>query len=240
MQDLKQAYQLAMYELRTAKISYFGSVILYLLISLLFLVVDGKGKTIGWTINDILLMVIFCFAPYYMKPKEFQLQKISGDLWASPSVILLRQLPIKENVLIWSRLIVYSFYSLLPQIILLIALYLLSSNYREIMTPTEYMIFSIIWLAIGIIIGFSMAASDVGEFINPKSMIMASIIIITSLAIIYFIFYRVLEDGIVRWTIYIASEWSFLSIVISIIVTILSVKYWIHYMKKKMTELDYL
>ncbi|RDW22368.1 hypothetical protein CWR48_01285 [Oceanobacillus arenosus] len=240
MQDWKQAYQLAITELRTSKIRYLGSVILYLLISFFVLIIDGKASTVGWTINDIFLIIIFCFAPYYMKPKEFQLQKINGDLWAASSVILLKQLPIKENVLIRSRLIAYSFYSLPPQIILLVALYVISPNYREMMTPTTYVTFSVIWVAIGISIGFSMAASDIGELMNSKTMSIAFVYIFGSIAVLYVIFYRLLDDGIAKWTISIAQEWPFLSIIISIISTILSIKYYLHYMKKKMKKLDYL
>jgi hypothetical protein len=240
MKDWKQAYQLAMNELRTSKMNYIGSMFLYLLISLFVLVFDGKAKMIGWTINDIFLIVIFCFAPYYLKPKEFQLQKVSGELWAVPSVVWLKTLPIKENVIIWSRLIIYSFYSLPPQIILLVALYAISPDYRELMPPTNYIIFSIIWLALGISIGFSMAASDVGDLINLKSISIAIITIIASIALFIFIFYRVLDDGLVKWTIFIAQDWPVLSIIISIIATVLSIKYWLHYMKKQMKKLDYL
>ncbi|WP_339226403.1 hypothetical protein NSQ77_12795 [Oceanobacillus sp. FSL K6-2867] len=239
MKEWKQAFWLAGIEwknfVRHAVISYI-LYFLYIVIIFAFLPILEDGTTV---VGDILFIIFFLLFPVWMKPKETNIQKISGDIWASPSLIMLQQLPIRKDVIVKSRFIFHSFYSFPFQLTLLLCLYILTPETRNL-ELSAYLAFVILWLAIGIYIGFILPASDGGDIINWKTLLGSSLFFILLGAAILTLFHAVLDVGFVEWTIRIAQEFPLLSTLVSIFLTGFGFFYWPRSLKKTMEKLDYL
>lgn len=239
MKEWKQAFWLAGIEWRNsarhAVISYI-LYFLYIVIIFTFLPILEGGTTVG---GDILFIIFFLLFPVWMKPKETNIQKISGEIWASPSLVMFQQLPIRKDVIVKSRFIFYSFFSFPFQLIFLLCLYVLTPGAQN-MEFTAYLAFVIIWLAIGIYIGFILPASDGGDIINWKTLLGSSLFFILFGAAVLTLFHAVLDVGFVEWTFLIAQEFPLLSALVSIFLTGFGFFYWPRSLKKTMERLDYL
>ena len=240
MNDWKQAYRLATFEIRVS-IKYFLLILaFYIAMSLIFMLsfnpyLEGKFK-----LFDVVFLLIFIIFPAWMKNKEFQMRKIDGDLWTSPSIIMLQQLPIPKKIIIKSRFIIHSFYSFPFQLILLIAMPLVSVIFRDTMTPLSYIVFVLIWLSLSIAIGFMMAVSEAGGNFKTKTIVLSFIYLLIGVCAIYFLFPLLSEKGFVEWTMVLANDWPLLSIIVAAILSIAGWKYWQTDMLKTMKKTDYL
>lgn len=152
---------------------------------------------------------------------------------------MLQQLPIRKDVIVKSRFIFHSFYSFPFQLTLLLCLYILTPETRNL-ELSAYLAFVILWLAIGIYIGFILPASDGGDIINWKTLLGSSLFFILLGAAILTLFHAVLDVGFVEWTIRIAQEFPLLSTLVSIFLTGFGFFYWPRSLKKTMEKLDYL
>ncbi|MDO6450177.1 hypothetical protein [Oceanobacillus profundus] len=239
MKEWKQAFWLAGTEWKNFSkhaVFTYTLCLLYIVIVFAFLPIFEGGTTI---VGDILFIVIFLLFPAWIKPKESHVQKISGEIWASPSFIMLQQLPIRKNVIVKSRFIFHSFYSFPFQLTLLLCLYILTPEVRN-MGFSAYLAFVIIWLAISIYIGFVLPTSDGGDIINWKTLLGSSLFFILLGAAILTLFHAVLDVGFVEWTIRIAQELPLLSAIVSILLAACGFFYWPRSLKKTMEKLDYL
>lgn len=239
MNEWKQAFGLAAFEWKVSSqsaIIFFFLNILYFLIVFSFLPIVEGGTTV---VGDILFIIIFLIMPSSMKPKDLRLQKISGEVWAAPPVIMLQQLPILKSVIVKSRFILYFFYSFPNQLIFLIFMYVLTPEIRE-MSLGSYLAFAIIWLAINIYIGCIMPTSDGGGIINWKTMLGSSFFYIVLGVAVFSLFHFVLDIGFVEWTLKIAQDLPLAASGISILLAWGGFIYWQRSLKKTMEKLDYL
>lgn len=191
---------------------------------------------------DFFFLIIFWFMPIWTKPKEFQLQKISEGLWASPFVVMLNQLPVQKNVLIISRFITYFTFSIPTHIFILGFIYFFAAEFRESISITAYIVFSIIWICFGITFGSMFPTSDVGDKVPKSSWLFAAISVLFFGAVIGTIvaINKFTGRGIVSWSISIAREWPILSVILSCLIAFISIVYSIRIMSKKMDQIDYL
>ncbi|GAB3048642.1 hypothetical protein [Virgibacillus ainsalahensis] len=238
LQEWKQAYWLAKFELKAFTIHAALTYLVFIVLALFFfLSLSLKNDSVAM---DLLFLFVFILGPYYIRGKEFQYQKISGELWASPTLVMLLQLPVTKNVLTTSRMIVYFFYSIPYQLIILLALYVANPDFQTIMSPVSYVTFCIIWLSFGIYVGYIMPSSDAGDIVNGKIMTIYSIILIGGLIVFFRTFNYFSDYSVVQWTIMFAQNQTLLSTVLSILLSGLGFKFWQYQMKKKMEKLDYL
>lgn len=240
MNEWKQAYRLAAFELKASMKSFLLTLAFYIAMSLIVMVsfdiyLEGKFKFF-----DLLFLLIFFMFPSWMKSKEFQMQKMDGDLWTSPSIIMLQQLPIPRNIIVKSRFIIHAFCSFPFQLILFIAMPLMSANFREMMTPTAYIAFVLIWLALSIAVGFIMAASEAGGNFKTKAIVKSFVYLVIGAAAIYFLFVLLSDAGFIHWTMFLAMEWTLLSAAIAVVLILAGWKYWQADMRKTMKKTDYL
>lgn len=242
MQDWKQAYSLAKLELKESKSGLlfafvFTMFILYFIATSLESYLDN-----GYAGYDFFFIILFTFAGIWTMPKEFQSKKINADLMASPVLMMHKQLPIKDNVIIKSRFIIYFFYSFPFQLISLIAFYLLTPLYG-MLSFSSFIALAIIWLAFGIYVGYAIPASEAGIKGASATTLGSIIITIVSFIGLLFVFtfiHFLSGNGIVYWSIIFAQKWPLLSVIISIVLASLAFRYYKRSMKKKMDELDYL
>ncbi len=240
MNTWKQASSLAWFELRKSKMSLLYFAIMLLASTILFVSMLSSYLQKSFVGMDVFFLIAFGFSPVWMKPKEFQYQKIDERTWGSPLFITLSQLPIKKEVLAGSRFIVYFTYAIPFQILLLISLYVFSSDIRVTMSPAAYFIFSVIWMAYGICVGGAFPAVDAGDHITLQKSIVQAILLFFALMIMLVIFHIAFGFGLVAWTIILAKEWPLVSTVVSIITAIIGYRYYVNYAYKKMAKIDYL
>ena len=240
MQTWKLAFRLAMFELTNHKRSFLWALLYYILFACFFIAISDLYLENGNVVFDALFLMLFTFAPVWLEPKEIRIQKISGDLWASPMLVMCRQLPISKDILIKSRFIIYFFYSFPYQLLFLIVLYIFSADLQANLSPLSFIVFLVIWLSFGIFGGYIMPTSDVGDVADSKKMWFYGIAIYGGAVVLLFIYQFVFQYGIVHWTIIFAQKWPLLSTIASILLAIFGFKHWEHYMKKTMNKMDYL
>lgn len=240
MNEWKEAYRLAAFEIKASIKSFLLILIFYIVMSLIFMLsfdvyLEGEFKFF-----DFMFMLIFFMFPTWMKGKEFQMQKMDGDLWTAPSIIMLQQLPISKNIIVKSRFIIHAFCSFPFQLVLFIAMPLMSENFRDMMTPIAYIAFLLIWLGLSIAVGFIMAASEAGGNFNTSTIVKSFIYLVIGAVALYFMFPLLSEDGFIYWTMSLATEWTLLSVIVAIVLSIAGCKYWQADMRKTMKKTEYL
>ncbi|MBY7144904.1 hypothetical protein KFZ56_17960 [Virgibacillus sp. NKC19-3] len=240
MQDWRQAYWLATFEWKTSLKTFIGLFLFYAFMTLFFLPSFSAYLENDFAGFDLFFMILFALAPAWLRTKEFKYQKISGEIWASPALIMFAQLPVSKNIIIKNRFIVYAAYSVPYSLLMLIALYIVNPEFQVMMSPLSHVAFIIIWIAFGIYAGFIMPASDAGDKVNTKIMTFYTIgLIIGGLMLLTF-FHLLFGNGPVYLTIIAARHWPLLSSIISIVLVFLGFHYWQRYMNKQMDKLDYL
>lgn len=240
MNEWKQASRLAAFELKASMKSLITIFVFYIAMSLIVMMSFDLYLEGEFRFFDFLFLVIFFLFPAWMKSKEFQMQKMDGDLWTTPSIVMLQQLPIPRDVIIKSRFVVHAVCSFPFQLTLLIALPLMSENFRSLMSPVTYIAFVLIWLALSIAVGFIMAASEAGGNFKTRAIVKSFVYMIAGIAAVYGLIYLFADSGIVHWTISLAADWTWLSMIAAITLSIAGWKYWQADMRKMIKKTDYL
>lgn len=191
-------------------------------------------------ILDVLLIIFLCTLSFAIKPKNFQYQKIDDHLYGSPYFSMLNQLPIKRSVLITSRFIL-PFISIIAGItLLLVGTYILSPELRSTVNPVELIALIVMWICISFCIGGLFPASDPGDEIKRFTFFWSYASIVLFFAGLYLIFQVWLDTGLFKWTIYLASEFTLLSILGSILIACLVTWYWFRHANRQVQKIDYL
>lgn len=240
MNEWKQAYRLASFELKASMKNLLLIMVFYIAMSLIVMLSFDIYLQGEFRYFDLLFLLIFFLFPAWMKNKEFQMQKLSGDLWTVPSMVMLQQLPISKEVIVKSRFIIHAVCSFPLQLVLLIAMPIMSEEFRNYMTPVTYIVFVLIWLSLAIAVGFIMAASEAGGNFKTKAIVMSFIYMLAGAAVFFFLIVIVAEDGFIRLTMQLAAGWPFLSGAMAIVLGIAGWKYWQADMKRMMKKTDYL
>lgn len=240
MHAWKQAYWLAGFELK-ARLKYSLLVLaFYTFLGFICLFSFDHYMADNFYAFDLIFLLLFIMFPAWMKPKIFQMQKMDGDLWTVPAVIMLQQLPVPKTVIVKSRFIIHSAYSFPYQLILLTTLLLMSSTFQEMMTPLSFIAFVAIWLAVSVALGFAMAASEAGGTFDTKLLARSMIYLVLGIAVFYAAFQWLADEGLIYWTIGLAQNWPLMSIVVSLLVIYAGWNYWQRVMKKDIEGADYL
>ncbi|GAB3792694.1 hypothetical protein [Virgibacillus kimchii] len=241
MNDWKQAFSIAKLELK-ASILHFLFALAFILF-LIFTLVKSVDSYIdnGFAGFDFIFILIFTFAPVWMKPKVFQIQTI-GNMLASPVLVMQNQLPISKDVLVKSRFIIHFFYTFPFQLLTLMALYTLTPL-QDLFSAGAFIAFAVIWIAFGIYAGYVIPYSEAGgkapgnsDFLTGLS----ALIILVAILLLLTFFHLLFGNGIVYWSILLAQKWSLPTAVFSIILAIAGYYHWKFYMKKSLSKTDYL
>lgn len=240
MKEWKQAYRLAALEVAVSVKSYFMLLTFYIAMSWVFMLSFDHYLEGEFRFFDIMFLMIFIMFPAWMKKKDFQMQKMDGDLWTSPSIIMLQQLPIPKNIIVNSRFIIHAFYSFPFQLVLLLMMPLMSENFRDTMTPFAYLAFLLLWLSLSIVFGFIMASSEAGGNFKTKVIVLSFVYLLIGIGAFYFLFPLIVDKGFVEWTMSLAEEWTVLSVILAVLLSVGGWKYWQADMRKTLKKTDYL
>lgn len=240
MQNWKQAFWLARFELNASKKNILFSFVYFLFTGASLISVFSSYLEKGIVLIDFLFLLMFTIGPIWTKPKDFQIQRINSELVAAPAFIMLNQLPIKQDVIIKSRFIIYFAYSFIFQVLLLVSLYAFIPELQSMLSFGTFIIFVIIWISFGIYIGYIFPATDAGEKTTSTKSTIYTVLMVVAAIVVFTIYQIMFQHGIVHWTIIFAQKWPALSTIISIVLAILGYNYWQRYMKKVANKIDYL
>ena len=240
MTEWKQACRLAAFEMKASMKSFLLVLVFYIAMSVIFMLSFDLYLEGEFGFFDLLFLMVFFLFPSWMKSKEFQMQKMDGDLWTTPSIVMLQQLPIPKKTIIKSRFIIHAICSFPFQLILLVVMPLVSENFREMMAPLTYLVFGLIWLALSISVGFIMAASEGGGNFKTTAIVKSFIYMVIGIAAFYFFFLLLLDTGFVHWTISLAVEWTLPASLFALVLIVAGWKYWQADMLKVLKKTDYL
>jgi len=240
MNTWKQAFWLAKFELKASIANIFLCWFILSILGFLFLTSFNDYLENNYAGFDIFFLLIFSYAPYWLRSSHFQFKKLSDHMYASPTLIMQIQLPIPKDALIKSRLIVYLAYLLPFMFTIFPIFYMMNSPIRDSIDIPTYLIFVLIWISYGLYFGIIVPASDTGQYITSKIMLYHLLIFFVIVMSLIVLFYLLFEIGIVAWTMMLAQDWALLTTVISIGLVILSWKFWSNQMKKTIKKLDYL
>src|SRR5699024_8634034 len=208
MQDWKQAFWLAKFELSESKRVFIN---LFLYFSLFIVVFVTTSYAVGdfyFGGLDVFFLLLFTYVPVWIRPKAFQYQKTGTGMWASPAVMMQTQLPIPKKIITKSRFIIYFIYSFPFQLFLFVSLYVFSPNISSDISPMTYIVFSIIWLSFGIYGGNSALLTDVGAQIKGGKIYFVLTILLWLAIVLFITFFGVIfQHGIVHWTMIFAQKW---------------------------------
>ncbi|MUK88713.1 hypothetical protein GMD78_09945 [Ornithinibacillus sp. L9] len=237
--DMKEAMRIASFELQASWAGFIYTIIFFAIYTLLIILLTETANNIG--IYDLLFIVLFTFAPIWMKPKVLQDQVIRGDLWISPILHNQMQLPLPKEVIAKSRLIIYFVYSLPAQVLVLICMYLFSTELQNLLAPSNYIAFSITWLSFGIFFGSAIVTYDTGMYIVPNKKLA---FILSGLLLVFIIFGIVIfpwifSYGIVHFTAIAVQKWPIPIVIFSILIAYFGLHYWKYKMIKNMETIDY-
>src|SRR5690625_2465963 len=230
-----------MFELKQSKLNFLLLLIFLPLIILGFIASFESYLDLNFVGIDFYFILSFTFATVWTKPKYFQVQQLNDELVASPTVVMLQQLPISNELIIKKCFFIFFFiFSFHPHFFLFIALYLFTPTIHGIMDLSLYIVFAIIWLSFGVYMGGIIPTSDAGDRASPRKVVVYAVLMLVGIIAFFTIFHIVSDYGIVHWTLIIAKEWPILSSVFSVIFAYFGFIYWQSYMKKMMEKLDYL
>src|SRR5699024_6761115 len=149
-QNWKHVLLLAKFELNVSKMNVLFTMVFFLFVSTGLKSSYGTYLDKGFVLVDLLYLVMFTAGALWTKPKELQVQRIHNELLAQLTFIMQNQLPVPTDALIKSRFIIYFVYSFPWQLLLLLTSYLFAPELKTMMTPGQFIAFSIIWLSFGI------------------------------------------------------------------------------------------
>ncbi len=242
LESWKQALWLVKFELKAYRKGMLFAMLPYLIFFFAILYTlennilsDGSHSVL----DDILFATIFWFAIIWTKPKEFQYQKLAGEFWASPYFVLLKQLPIPKDILIKSRFLQYYLTSIPAHLLVLIMIFISSPTIRDLLSPGEYIAFSLIWLSSGMVIGGVFPASESGEYNSKLKLVIYTFISVVVFLGAFIALYIFTGEGLVYWSIEVANKWPILSAFFSICIAAAFMIYWPHYMRKNIERIDY-
>lgn len=239
MEDWKQAAALAKFEFRHSKRALIP--LGFMLIVYAFLMIYSAPQLVETVFYDLFFLIFIGMAASWAKPKEFQLNKMRNGSWGSPYFLMLHQLPIRKEVLIKNRFVVYYAYSIPSHFLFLLSIYLFSEKIRTILTFPEYAAFMIIWLSFGIYWGTSFPLADIGDTKKRGTFEMGIYAVLFFVPIIggVFLLQHFTGYGAVYWSMMIAKNWPILSSILSIILAIVCTLYGLRQANKKIRKIDY-
>ncbi|MFD2629722.1 hypothetical protein [Oceanobacillus kapialis] len=243
MSEWLQAYRIAKLELQKSVLGFLQGLFLTTFVTIFLITSLSSYLDNGYVGFDFFFLLLFSVGLIWAKPKEFQLQKVNGDLLASPIFMMQLALPIKRSILIKSRFIIQFVYSFPFQLLFLIAFYIFSPI-NDTFSISGYLAFMVFWLLIGMFFGCALPSADAGDSSKLTTTTIGSIfssilLLIISIAVLIAV-HASTGEGPVYWSIKTIERWPLLAIGIAILLTLTTMAYWLSYMQKRLAKQDYL
>lgn len=239
MKEWKQAAALAKLELKYSKKAVLS--LSAILIVYGFLLIYASPQLVETVAYDVLFLIFLGFAAGWGRTKEFNVSKMRDGSYGSPYFLFLHQLPIRNDILIKNRFMIYYIFSIPVHVLFFISLYLFSGEIRSILTFPEYVAFAVIWLAIGICNGTSFPIVDIGE-VKKMSVVKRSlygIIMIGVVGVGLVLLQKYTGYGIVYGSMIIAGKWPLIAGTLSVVTAIICINLALRHANKNIMKIDY-
>ncbi|HHY22338.1 MAG TPA: hypothetical protein GX525_10785 [Bacilli bacterium] len=236
MSEWKQAWNIALIEMKMNKIGFL-LMAFFSAIYLALIILTSIEKENSFAID--LLTILLVWIPMLMRGKAYTAQKVGNGLYASRFVILLLQFPLSKEVIIKSRFVLTFLFNVCFNMLLLTILYFTVAIFNEQLSGLSMLVFIMIWLGVGYLIGAMVPASEIGTTYSTLKLIIYSILWLGFLFSVVFIFQVFLKTSFVDWTIYLANERPTQAIIGVLILTILAHLYGNYAAKKAINQVDY-
>lgn len=239
MEDWKQAAALAKFELRHSKKAVIP--LGFMLFVYAFLMVYAAPQLIETVFYDLFFLIFIGMAALWAKPKEFQGNKMRDGSYGTPYFVMLHQLPIKNDILIKNRFVIYFIYSIPAHFIFLFSMYAFSAEIRAILTFPEFVAFSIIWLSFGIYWGVQNPATDVIQIVKTSTVKMwvATVFLLAFCVGGVILLQQFTGYGIVYNSMMLAKKWPLYTSILSILAAVVCTKLALRQANKKIMKTDY-
>ncbi|SET50871.1 hypothetical protein SAMN05216389_11334 [Oceanobacillus limi] len=242
MKDWKQAIWIASFELKRSWRGVLSLLTIFIFYTYLILAMPFWVDKPGSGVSDVLFILLFTFVPSWCKPKSFQFQMINGSFQASPSMVMLTQLPIREKTIIRSRMIVHFLFSFPIQFVSLLTMYLISSRFSWFnISPFTYLLFMVTWLSFGVYVGLGINSIEVGRMAKDKNKIhtLIGICFLIVVAVSIVSFPLLFPYSIVGGSMILIEQYPLIVTMTSIFLAILGINYWQKKMEKSLKRMDY-
>lgn len=181
---------------------------------------------------DFFFLIIF--SAIFQRPD--MLTKISHRHFALSHFMILNQLPIRNEVIVKHRFLVFACYTIPFNIVFLLDIYFIPLFFDE-MSMTTFLVFSVIWICFSFYLGLGTVSYEAG--IKLIDVIISIVVLIGLFFVYYIFFFKLYNDGLISWTIHIATDYPLLSILTSISLAVIGWKFWSNSMLNRIKRFDY-
>ncbi|MGE8202952.1 hypothetical protein ACQKP0_00080 [Heyndrickxia sp. NPDC080065] len=238
------AWWLTKFEIKKIKFSLLLSVLVVVVYSFAYSTLFPNFKITDQMFSKVFFDLLFVAGvttiPYLGRTKDYGLKRLYGDFWGTSYFNFLFQTPISKKALVKSRFLTYGLQSLVLNIILLVLFYILSQPFQESLTLGNFILFTIVWLTLGLQASAMLAASEVGSEMSMSKIIFYSILVYTIILGAAFWYYKATGLGIVEGTINLIVSYPVFTLVGSILLLIIGYFLWGRYSFKIITKNNYL
>ncbi|ALC80666.1 MULTISPECIES: hypothetical protein [Bacillus] len=226
MANQKQLWGLVAYELKVTPVNQLlRQLFMAAIIAFFFgFFIDRDIKNWGAVIADLVLCIFVMFYPYSGRLQIFRVVKIKSHLYANAFYVQASMLPIKQEVLLASRLILSFFYTFLTAVVGVSGAFLLPNSnplFSEL-SLGQSVAFILLWALIAASAGAFLAAGDVGGKYSIKQLINYNVLLYSSVIILFAALHFFTGKGLVGWSFDIVTNAPFLSVCIALLVFLIS------------------
>lgn len=241
MNNWKQAFELAKYEVRKSGSAFL--LIFFLAIAIgLFIALTATQTIYNVKENyffDFILILLFV-VPSIGIPKSFRLTNVKSDLWVAPSVLKLLGLPIEKDVISKSRILVHFTYISFFNLLILPTLYFVIPGLSTTVSVWEYIVISLALYAFSLAIAMIPPAADSGDIVSKKKILIYTVSLIFTITLAYLVFTYFSEYSLLHWIIYWAKNGPILTSIGALILLAAGPHFAHQYNLKQMKRTDYL
>ncbi|MDQ0207101.1 hypothetical protein [Alkalicoccobacillus murimartini] len=189
--------------------------------------------------TDIMVLAYSFYMITSIRSKAFKLQPLKDGLYASPFMILLRTMPIKDETIIKSRIYLFLLLAILINSLHISIIYFFAPGLQEWITPELFPFWLVIWNMLTLSIGIWMTMSEPGavyskRYLTVFSLIFYLLVLLVMFAIIHFTGY-----GIFGGILYLSNLYPVPTMILSLVLGTISTIFAFYYMKHYMRKVDY-
>lgn len=189
---------------------------------------------------DIVFLALFTGGfTFFAKIQSFKPQLIGNRYFASHQVIFLQQLPVKNDAIFHSRVMVHNFYNFIIQLSFIILLYIFSPVFHTSMNIPTFIVFLFMWMSIGVCASGFTAADEAGKGVGNRTFIV-SMVQILLFAGFLFALYTWTPYTLIKASITIANKWPFAGMIGAISLASAGLYYGRKKMNRLLQTIDYI
>ncbi len=189
---------------------------------------------------DIVFLALFSGGfTFFAKKDGFKPQMIDEEMHVSYKVVFLQHLPIANQEIIHSRIIVHNVYNVVIQLFFIIPLYIFSPAFHALMPVHTFIVFVVMWMSLGVFASGFTAADEAGKNISNRSFA-KSIAQIALIGLALFNLYEFTSFSFIGGSVYLATHWPVIACIGAVLFASSGVMYGKRKMQRALQTMDYM